>query len=146
MRRGKENLKCAKLTTKRRSNGNYSILCSGTMNQVPQVGDGMSAYFVMSLSIMNLQTQIKKTLQDFDEKFLGKCPDYHNPVTHASHATVWKEKMLNIKDLKSFLKDCMTKTYHIGYDDTIKSRIFTNNIGCTCNKKKCKHFMSRPSK
>lgn len=65
----------------------------------------------------NLQQFVNEKCKDFEEKFLGTCPYYHDPNTHQSFPSAWKEKMLNIADVKSFLRQALAAAYEMGYSE-----------------------------
>ena len=58
---------------------------------------------------MTLQNLLEEQEKEFEKRFLGKCSDYHDPKTHQNYPSVWKEKMLNVEELKSFLYSSQTK-------------------------------------
>ena len=52
---------------------------------------------------MTTKDVIDQAEKYFNDKFLGKCPDFHDPNTHQNYPSEWKEKMINIPELKLFL-------------------------------------------
>ena len=45
------------------------------------------------------------TIEDeFNKKFVGQAPDYHDPQTHASYPSTYTDKMLNIKEVTDWFK------------------------------------------
>ena len=57
---------------------------------------------------MKIPQILKENEKEFEEKFVGKCPDYHDPNTHSNFPSTWKKKMMNIEELKSFLRSSQT--------------------------------------
>ena len=55
-------------------------------------------------------TAIKeKILEEFNKKFVGKCPSHHDPNTHQNVSMIWEKKMLDIKELESFLSSAFDR-------------------------------------
>jgi hypothetical protein len=49
-------------------------------------------------------------IKEFREKFIGECPPYHDGITHESFPAEWTKKMLDIKELESFILQVRTDT------------------------------------
>lgn len=48
-------------------------------------------------------SQHKKEWNRKWKDLLGKCPAYHDPITHQNSPSSWKEKMLNVKEVESYI-------------------------------------------
>ena len=51
----------------------------------------------------------EKILEEFNKKFVGKCPSHHDPNTHQNVPMIWGKKMLDIKELESFLSSALDR-------------------------------------
>jgi hypothetical protein len=65
----------------------------------------------------------EQIIQSFREKFVGECPPYHDGITHESFPAKWTKKMLDIKELESFILQVRTEAYQEGQEDAFKGKV-----------------------
>lgn len=50
---------------------------------------------------------IEEVVSEFDKKFFGNAPDFHDPNTHQNHKVIYTKKMLHKDDLKNFIRQIL---------------------------------------